>query len=474
MFTALVVCYFLTWLLVPHILFAKRRPVSTLAWIWGTLLFPFIGPLTYLIFGVDRMTRKRLRKRTHLDFSRRERARQPPEIAKAFETLEHLGFEEQQLIRQIATINEIPPSTADELRLLIDSVAFYPALEERIRTAKHHIHFQFFVYRDDEYGKQMLDALVDAARRGVVVRVLTDAIGSWKTPDEFFAPLLEAGGKIGWFRTLHPWKNRFSLNLRNHRKVQIFDGCIAFVGGMNLGREYAGKDPRIGTWHDAQMEIRGDVVGLLQDQFANDWYFATDEEITDPVFYKRCGQSAQHVAQVVIGGPDLPREPMPKTIISLMHFAKRRVWIATGYFVPDTMLLAALQICAARGVDVRIIVSEKSDHPYLVQIGRSYYEDLLNFGVRIFEYERALHHAKVMVVDGEWLMVGSANCDNRSMRLNFELNVLAHAPDEVAKMQAVFLEDFSASKEIKLDEFRARPFSRRLVEAAYRPLAPLL
>src|SRR5438067_4436578 len=346
MFTALLVCYLLTWLLIPHILFAKKRPVSTLAWTWATILFPFLGPLAYLVFGVDRMTRKRIRKRSRLDFSRRERASQP-ELVKALESLEKISPEGQRLIRQLATINEIPPSTADEIRLLIDAEAFYPALEQRIREAKHHIHFQFFVYRNDEYGRQMLDALVDAAKRGVIVRVLSDAIGSWKTPDEFFAPLVAAGGRVGWFRTLHPWKNRFSLNLRNHRKVQIFDGCTAFIGGMNLGREYASKDPRIGTWHDAQLEIRGDVVALLQDQFANDWYFATDEEITDPVFYKRCGQTHRHVAQVIVGGPDLTREPMPKTMVSLLHNATRRAWIATGYFVPDTMLLSSLQICAA-------------------------------------------------------------------------------------------------------------------------------
>lgn len=474
MLTALLIFYLLTWLLIPHVLLAKRRPVSVLAWTWAIILFPFFGPLAYVVFGVDRMVRKRLRRRAELDFSKRARASQPPEIAKAFESLERLSPDGQGLIRQLATINEIPPSTADDIRLLVDAEPFYTALEQRINEAKHHAHIQFFVYRNDEYGERIRDALVTAARRGVIVRVLTDAIGSWQTPDEFFRPLVDAGGKVGWFRTLHPWKNRFSLNLRNHRKVQIFDGCIAFVGGMNLGREYASKDTRIGAWHDAQVEIHGDVVSLLQDQFANDWYFSTDEEITDPVFYKRCGQSSRYITQVVIGGPDLPREPMPKTLISLLNNATRRAWIATGYFVPDTMLLTALQICAARGVDVRLINSAKSDHPFLVEVGRSYYEDLLTFGVRIFEYTRGLHHAKMMAVDGEWMMVGSANWDNRSLRLNFELNVLTHAPEETAKMQAVFLEDFAASDEIKLEDFRTRPFRRRLLEAAYRPLAPLL
>lgn len=475
MWTALLIAYFLTWLCIPHVLLTNRRPVSALAWTWAIVLFAFVGPLAYFVFGIDRMTRRRIRQRTQLDFSRRaKRAQPPPDVAQTMQCIEGLTTEAQAFLRQVSTINEIPPSTADDIRLLIDAEPFYSTLEQRIREAKHHAHVQFFVYRGDQYGRRIRDALVEAARRGVIVRVLADAVGSWQTTDEFFEPLIEAGGKVGWFQTLHPWKMRFSINLRNHRKLQIIDGCIAFVGGMNLGREYASQDPRVGPWHDAQMELCGDVVGLLQDQFANDWYYATDEEITDPAYYRSCSERARYVAQVVVGGPDLPREPVPKTIVALLGAAKRRAWIATGYFVPDTMLLSALQMCAARGVDVRLIISAKSDHPYLLEIGRSYYGDLLDFGVRVFEYGKALHHAKMMTIDGEWLMVGSANCDNRSMRLNFELNVLAHAPEPTAIIQAAFLEDFAASKEIMIDEVRSRPFIQQLKAAVYRPLAPLL
>ena len=157
-----------------------------------------------------------------------------------------------------------------------------------------------------------------------------------------------------------------------------------------------------------------------------------------------------------------------------MNIASRRVWIATGYFAPDILLLSALQICAARGVEVRLLVSEKSDHPYLVLVGRSYYEDLLRFGVRVYEYSKGINHAKAMIIDDDWLMVGSANSDNRSLRLNFELNLLVHDGHAAHAFEKVMRKDFADSVEITEKDFAARPFSRQLLEAALRPLAPLL
>jgi cardiolipin synthase len=264
------------------------------------------------------------------------------------------------------------------------------------------------------------------------------------------------------------------MNLRNHRKLQIIDGEYAFVGGMNIGREYAGADPEIGGWRDTQLEVRGNVVTFLQETFATDWYFATESRIAGPDFYPAASAGEGHLCLVIAGGPDAPREPIPKSLIALLNFATQRVWMATGYFAPDVPLLSALQICAARGVEVRLLVSEKSDHPYLVLVGRSYYEDLLRYGIRVFEYSQAINHSKAMLIDEEWLMVGSANSDNRSMRLNFELNLLAHAPEQARELEAMFEEDFAASREINFTQFAQRPFRQRLLEAALRPLAPLL
>jgi cardiolipin synthase len=244
---------------------------------------------------------------------------------------------------------------------------------------------------------------------------------------------------------------------------------------MNIGREYACEDPAYGLWRDAQLEVRGNVVTYLQEVFATDWFFATEQRIAGRAYFPEAHADVEGcLCQVIAGGPDLPREPIPKSLIALLNFASERVWLATGYFAPDILLLSALQICAARGVDVRLLISGKSDHPYLVQVGRSYYEDLLRYGVRVYEYSKGINHAKVMIVDDGWLMVGSANSDNRSLRLNFELNLLVHDTSTTNQFVKVMQEDFAESAEITMKDFAARPFSRRLLEAALRPLAPLL
>ncbi len=466
---SIIVAYLLTWLAIPHVLLSKKRPTATLAWVWAIIAVPFGGPIVYFMFGADRMQRKRLRKAARLGMLRHRTSR----LVK--QRVEELPPAESDLVRVLTNITRIPPSTADSVRLLIDSTAFYPALREQILAAKHHIHVEFFIWREDEYGREFRDLLADAARRGVCVRLLLDQIGCFGLRRSFFAPLIEAGGQFSWFYSLPLWRHSRFMNLRNHRKLQIIDGRVGFVGGMNMGRECAGEDPSLGAWRDAQMEVRGPVVNTLQEMFSEDWFFATNEVFAGDAYHTAWERNPNaHVVQVIAGGPDLPREPIPKSIVALIGASRKRLWLTTGYFVPDDLFLTALQLCAARGVDVRLLVSAKTDHPYLLEIGRSFYEDLLEWGVRVFEYSEGINHKKCMLLDEEWLMVGSANSDNRSMRLNFELNLLAHAPEQAQKLEDLLCREFAMSKEIHLDEFSKRPLWRRLLEAALRPLAPML
>jgi cardiolipin synthase len=461
--------YIASWLLIPHVLLAKKRPASTLAWIWAILLFPFVGALIYIFIGSERMTRKRLRRAKKLNLTRHSGH---PGV---FEKIERESPGTAAMLRALANINEIPPSTVTDVRLLVDACDFYPALKARIAEAQHHVHIEFFIWRADDRGREFLEALVAAARRGVEVRLLLDQIGCLGVRRSFFQPLIDAGGRFSWFYSLPFGRHSRFMNLRNHRKLQIIDGRVAFVGGMNIGREYACEDETIGLWRDAQIEVIGNVVTHLQEVFATDWFFASEERISGKEYFREPAvEHGAHLCQVIAGGPDLPREPIPKSLISLLNFASKRVWIATGYFAPDILLLNALQICAARGVEVRLLISEKTDHPYLVQVGRSYYEDLLRYGVRVFEYSKGINHAKVMLVDDDWVMVGSANSDNRSLRLNFELNLLVHDAASSAQFEKVMRKEFAESAEITLKDFAARPLSRRLLEAALRPLAPLL
>lgn len=464
----LLVGYALGLATLPHVLLSKKRPMATLAWLWFVLLVPYAGTFFYFLAGADRIKRRRLRRaaRQHFpthgesDEARQLAAGQPEEV--------------QRLLRSLSAINQVPHAAANHVRLLVDAAQFYPALERAIAEARHHLHIQFFVWHEDETSRRFRDALVAAAQRGVNVRLLLDQVGCRGTSTGFFNPLVAAGGGFAWFYSQPFFNHVRFLNLRNHRKIQIADGALAFVGGMNIGDEYAGCGPDDTRWRDVQLELRGGVVAYLQEAFATDWFFATEEEVTAPEYYRADDPAGSHLAQVIAGGPDLPREPIPKSLVALCTGARRRLWIATGYFCPDTLLLSALQICASRGVDVRLLVSKKSDHPYLVHIGRSYYEDLLRFGIRVFEYSAGINHAKAVLFDDDWLMVGSANSDNRSMRLNFELNVLVHAPVAARALEKMMREDFAVSREIVPRDFAGRPLGARLVEAALRPLAPLL
>ncbi len=464
--------YLLTWAAIPHILLRNKPPASTLAWIWAVILFPYVGPFFYLLFGTDRLVRQKLRATRAMDAMG---AREERRITAHTEVLiENLPAAEQPIIDLLSRLNEFAVSAAEETRLLIDGDQFFPALAERIDQAHHHVHVEFYIWRNDARGREMLDHLVAAARRGVEVRLLLDRVGSFGLSRSRFAPLVAAGGKFAWFRTAHPFRNRWTFTLRNHRKVQIIDGAHVFVGGMNMGREYAGEDPAIGCWRDVQIEISGVVARKFQMIFADDWFFATEEKLLDRRYYPVPNNPQRLVVQPMTDGPDNADNPIQMSIVFMLDTARRRVWLTAGYFAPKEPLLTALQLAAGRGVDVRLLVSEKSDHPMLVNVGRSYYEELLRFGVKIYEYEAGINHSKVALIDDDWLMVGSANFDVRSMRLNFELNALVRDRARASELQCVLTNDFARSSRIVLDEFVRRSRIQRLKESLVRPLAPLI
>lgn len=477
--TFFLLLYIATWAAIPHLLKLKKRPAATLAWLWAILFVPFLGPFIYFCIGTDRIKRQRLKRRRL--FSARQSRRSTPSPPHATSTdgptsalLREMPKSDRQFFQLLSRINRLPVSSAETIRILRDAEEFYPALEERIRQAQHHVHLEFYICQNDGAGKQFLGWLADAARRGVMVRLLLDEMGSHFFDEKLLADYLEAGGRFSWFQSLDPKRNRFFFNLRNHRKLQIIDGTCAFVGGMNIGDEYKGLNPRFGLWRDVQVEVSGAIACDLQEVFADDWFFATGEQITEPCFYPCFTGKPRHPVSIVLGGPDIRNEPISKSLVSLLNEASDRVWIAAGYFVPDDTLLTALEIAAARGVEVRLLISEKNDHPFLITVGRSYYGQLLAAGVRIFEYSEGINHSKIAVADGSWSMVGSANLDYRSMRLNFELNLLFHSTEQNAALSRIFERDFIVSQEIDLEIFSNRSKKEKAMECILRPLSPML
>jgi cardiolipin synthase len=431
----LLIVWLAGWTCIPHMLLLNKRPTATLAWLWAILLIPVFGAGLYLAIGSERVKRNRRSRR------------------KGFRAKDHL---------------------ASGRKGTAQSPAFYGALRESIENAKMDVHVESYIWRDDEVGREFLELLIATVKRGVAVRLLLDELGCYWLRNDYFKPLIEAGGEFSWCHTISPLRSRYSFNLRNHRKLQVIDGRIAFVGGMNFGREYLGRNPELGDWADVQLRMEGSVVEVLRQIFAEDWFFATGKEDPSETFPAEPDPVGNSFAQVLRGGPDEDDQPMLRADLSLIAAAKRRLWISTGYFVPGETMQTALQVAAAQGVDVRLLVSGRSEHPLLVQAGRSYYDALLRQGVQIFEYERGIEHSKYMVIDDLCTTIGSTNFDERSMRLNFELSVLVFNRELNEELAGIFTKTISESDPLDRETFSRRPFMRKLTESALRPLSPIL
>lgn len=450
----------LQWGLIPHLLAQRTKsPNATLAWLWAILLFPGIGGFLYLLMGSEKVRRQRLAAVAAVPH--------PPTAAE-------LPPDKILALPELSAINGRPATAGNAADILPDGTSFFPVLLDAIASARHHIHVEFYIWRPDRAGIMVRDALTQAAQRGVAVRVLVDEIGSLWTPRRFFAPLEAAGGRFSWFRTFAPLSGRFHLNLRNHRKLVITDGSTALTGGMNIGNEYWGGDHPAPPHRDAAVRLRGPAVLQLAEVFAEDWLFSTGEALSAQAFHRPPQHAGMVGVQVVPGGPDNDLNEIQLTTLAILQQARTRVWMMTPYFVPEPPLIAALQLAAMRGVDVRIMVPEKGNHAYLTHVTRSYFDDLLPHGVRLFRYHPRLLHAKVLTVDGHCAMLGSANLDIRSLRINFELNVILSSPQAAATAEHLFLGNASNASEVTLSDHLNRSHWLRIAEAICRPLAPLL
>ncbi len=463
----LIVIWVLTWGLIPLVLAQRTKtPVAILAWMWAILLLPVVGALGFLLFGSERVQRKRLR----LVEAFRNEVHPTGEALAAEGRGPDLGKEWPELYH----INKVPSSQGNHLELLPDGVYFFPRLLEIIAAAQHHLCLQFYIWHPDATGRTLRDALISAARRGVKVRLLLDEVGSVKLRRSFFKDLLAAGGKFAWFGTFAPLKGSFHLNLRNHGKLVVADGSIALTGGMNVGDEYWKGAGRHRPYRDLQVAVQGPAVTQLMQQFAQDWYFATRESLASAQYYPVPTASGNNSVQLVAGGPDNDLNEIQLSLLSLLHRAQHRIWIMTPYFVPEPPLMAALQLAAMRGVEVRIMVPRQGDHAYLTAVTRSYYEELLPHGVQIFEYQPRMLHAKVSIIDSRYAMVGSANMDIRSLRINFELNLLMAGEEIIHQIEEMMELDFKDAKPVLWEKFRHRPLRQKIGEAICRPLAPML
>jgi cardiolipin synthase A/B len=332
--------------------------------------------------------------------------------------------------------------------LLIDGQATFEAIFAAIDDAKTYILIQSYIIHDDDLGRELQSHLINASKRGVHVRLMTDAVGSHALPESYCEILRDAGVDVADKKTARGPRFRFQINFRNHRKTIIIDGVTGFIGGLNVGDEYMGRSEKFGNWRDTHLKIHGPIVSQLQLVFAEDWHWATNEALIQDVNWEVPHSDQDMTGLIVATGPADDTETGSLMFFSAIAEAKERIWIASPYFIPDIDITTALRHAALRGVDVRILIPDMADHRVSWLAAFSYFDDVTTDGVRIFRYTDGFMHQKVFLVDDELAAVGTTNLDNRSFRLNFEAMALFFDSRAAKRIEAMLSADFEKSYEI--------------------------
>jgi cardiolipin synthase len=466
-----------------HCLQRRRNASSTILWIFIAWSFPIIGPLFYLSFGIDRVGDRGYLKflaDEHLLETRKGTQATAPRAYWHNLTGAPAENEFQREFNRTlnALIPDHPALSGNRLTPLVNGDDTYPLMLQAIRSAKHHIHLQSFIIGNDKISHEFMDALVAKAKDGVQVRLLYDRFGS--TRAHFGGLFLKARGVpnfniVGWTQA-NPLKRQFQINLRNHRKTLIVDGTRAFFGGVNIHDENTSTHKN-GPIRDYHFEVKGPLVQELQYSFLRDWYFITEESpetLLTEEYFPHAEPAGSVTARLINSGPSTVEDVAIESFFNSIILAKTQILAVTPYFVPPEDILRALRSAALRGVDVRLVVPKENNHRYAGHASRALYEELLLTGVRIFERHPPFMHAKALVIDSEFALVGTANIDVRSLHLNYETCVAVYSPEFTDTMKCIIHEDIDNSDEVLLADWQNRPQRCRLLENLAALLTPVL
>jgi cardiolipin synthase len=451
-----------------HVLNNGRTSQGTIAWFVALLTMPYVAAPLYLVFGYHKFW--------GYVKARRAGDNQLGAIVDAIlknPNLDQLVAENQTSLMQVASdLARMPFSRGNRARLLVDGQATFEAIFEAIEQAEHYILVQFYILRDDDLGQQLKSRLIERRKAGVNVYLLYDDVGSYQLSSDYIHELKAADIEVSGFTTLSRWKNRFRINFRNHRKIVVVDGRQAFVGGHNVGDEYLGKDPEFGRWRDTHVALEGPVVKGIQLVFCEDWFWAAEQQLDLDWSLQACEEPGMNVLTLPSGPAD-GRETCTLFFMEAISSARKRLWIVSPYFVPDEQIMTALQLAVLRGVDVRIMLPAKADHMLVYLSSFSYLREAEQTGIRFFRYDDGFLHQKVMLVDDVWAVVGTANFDNRSFRINFEITMLFADKPFASEVEAMLIEDFKHCHEVTSKDFFGKPWWYRLVSRVARLSSPL-
>lgn len=473
------------------VFFQRRDPKTVWTWLLALYFIPVFGILFYLLLGQDMRKGKMFRVK-EVEDRMRYSAKNQEEFLKNhdFSLVSSLSQDYEDLVVYNLETSGSVLTVDNKVEIFTDGEEKFRDLRMELSSASRFIHLQYYIIKDDEVFDSIIPILIDRARAGVEVRILCDGMGGRFMAKGKWARLIENGVKVGIFFPPILGRLQLRVNYRNHRKIVIIDNRVGYVGGFNIGREYISKDPKFGYWRDTHLKLQGGSVLSLQIRFALDWNYAAGENLFKNMKYfcedeeGMCLESFGKVnvaqkerylgIQIIASGPDASNRQIRDNYIRLFSKARDHIYIQTPYFVPDDAVLSTLQVAARSGVDVRLMIPCKPDHPFVYWATYSYVGDLLSAGAKCYTYENGFLHSKGVMTDGKVSSYGTANMDIRSFELNFEVNAVIYDEETTKRLEALFLEDLKRCKEITPERYEERNLMIRIKEQGSRLLTPLL
>lgn len=446
-----------------------RTAPGAIAWSVSLVSFPFVAVPAYLVFGRSKFggaveAFEERQDEIEAEFAEFRQGLAPWQVS---------GDQFSDDYTAVRNLVNRQMTRGNKVDLLINGDATFESILAGIAKAQDYVLFQFYMIKDDEIGKQVQETLIERANAGVRVYVLYDEVGSSGLPKQYVQKLLAAGVEVSSFKPTQGSNNRFQINFRNHRKMVVVDSTVGWVGGLNVGDEYLGRDPEFYPWRDTHVRLEGPVVMQLQATILGDWYWAT-RELPKVTWTPTPADGSDVNAMIVPFGPTQRLETAGLFFVAALNAAKHRIWLSAPYFVPDEAVMKALELAALRGVDVRIITTGKPDSLPVYLAAFHYIDQLRDMGITFYSYEPGFLHEKVMLIDDEVSTVGTPNFDNRSFRLNFEVTSLIVDHNFAREMEAMFEADFAQSRIIEPDALGKKSFWRRLGVRLSRLASPVL
>ncbi|MDR2469187.1 MAG: cardiolipin synthase [Tannerella sp.] len=454
--------------LIVVVLLENRNPLKTIPWVIVLLFLPGVGLIFYFFFGQDNRRQRIISRRTY------RRIMKPLYSGHPVQDRCVIAPNYRPLVNLLNRNRRRPLLYGSKLTFYTGGKEKFDALLEEINRAKHHIHLQYYVFANDEIGRKVRDALIRKAQEGLQVRVIYDDVGSWNVKDAFFNEMRRAGVEVYPFLKVAFPVLTSKVNYRNHRKIAVIDGWVGFMGGMNIADRYI-QGASFGQWRDTHFKIIGKGVYGLQSAFLVDWYVISRQLVKGTEYYPPVKTYGDNILQIVASGPTGPWRTLQQAILFCVTNARKYLYIQTPYFLPTEDLNQALQTVALGGVDVRLMIPERSDTRTADMASHSFLDDMVKAGVKVYFYKRGFLHSKLLLMDDTLACIGSANFDFRSFEHNFEVNAFVYHSAFAKQMKEMFTDDLTKHCEPLIPaHWLKRPLSKRLAESFMRLFSPLL